>query len=150
MTAEVIILRGPHQRALAKALIDTVPDGWVVKLGAEKRRDTQNRLFWEIMGDLSRAEPEGRRWTKETWRDAILHAMGHTIHFEMGLDGVGAFPVGFRSSHLTVSQMSMCIEFAFAYGAKHGVTFTIDRRRAEEIFGKLGGSDGDQKEPVRA
>lgn len=132
---ETIILRSPIQRAQAKALIDIAPDGYVVTVREEKRRDAQNNLFWEIMGDLSRAEPEGRKWTKETWRDAILHVMGHTIHFEMGLDGSGAFPVGFRSSKLTVSQMSMCIEYAFAYGSRHGVVFTIDRRRAEDLFG---------------
>ncbi len=56
------------------------------------------------------------------------------MKFEVGLDGSGAFPVGFRSSQLGVSQMSLCIEKAFEYGAKHGVLFTIDRKRAAELF----------------
>lgn len=43
----------------------------------------------------------------------------------------------FRSSKLSVSQMSQVLEYAFAYGSKHGVTFTIDRRRAAEVFGGL-------------
>lgn len=132
---ETVRLTGERQRAHAKSLIDATPDGWTVTIREEKRRDAQNRLFWEVMGDLSKAKPEGRCWTRETWRDAILHATGHAIRFEVGLDGSGAFPVGFRSSHLGVSQMSLCLEYAFAYGSRHGVVFTIDRRRAEELFG---------------
>lgn len=131
-----IRLIGPKQRAYAHQLIDAVPDGWVVTIKEEKRRDKQNSLFWEVMGDLAKGQPEGRRWTKETWRDAILHATGHAIQFEMGLEGSGAFPVGFRSSCLSVSQMSQVMEFAFAYGARHGVIFTIDRRRMDEAFGR--------------
>jgi hypothetical protein len=128
-------LTNPRNREHAKDLIDGAPDGWIVVVRGENRRDAQNRLFWEVMGDLSKAQPEGRRWTPETWRDAILHYTGHAIRFEIGLDGSGAFPVGFRSSQLGVSQMSLCLEAAFAYGSRHGVVFTIDRRRAAELFG---------------
>lgn len=129
-----IRLVGATQREHAKREIDRAPDGWVVTIREETRRDRQNSLFWEIMGDLAKAAPEGRRWTKETWRDAILHAMGHQVQFAESLDGSGPFPVGFRSSKLSVSQMTEVIEFAFAYGSKHGVVFTIDRRRAAEVF----------------
>lgn len=123
------------RRDLAKAQIDAAPEGWLATVREEKRRDRQNRPFWEIMGDLAKAEPEGRRWTKETWRDALMHATGHAIQFEMGIEGSGAFPIGFRSSQLTVPLMSQVIEAAFAYGSRHGVVFTIDKRRAAEMFG---------------
>lgn len=132
---EIVRLTGPVQRATAKATIDAAPDGWVVRIGEEKRRDAQNRFFWEVMGDLAKAEPEGRQWTKETWRDAIMHARGHQVQFAESLDGSGPFPVGFRSSHLSVSQMRDVIEYALSYGAERGVVFTIDRRRAAELFG---------------
>ncbi|MGR1580705.1 recombination protein NinB [Thalassobius sp. S69A] len=41
----------------------------------------------------------------------------------MGLNGE-PFPVGFRSSAMTVSQMSDLIEFISAWAAQHGVVFT--------------------------
>ena len=69
---ETVRLTGPNQRAHALSVVAAAPDGWIVIVKEEKRRDAQNRLFWEIMGDLAKAEPEGRRWTKETWRDALL------------------------------------------------------------------------------
>lgn len=133
--SETIRLTGPEQRAYAMSRVLDAPANWIATFREETRRDAQNRLFWEVMGDLARAEPEGRKWTKETWRDAIMHAMGHQVQFAMALDNSGPFPVGFRSSHLTVSQMSQVLEYAFAYGAERGVVFTIDRRRAAELFG---------------
>jgi hypothetical protein len=132
---KAIRITDQFQRAFARDMVDTTPFGWVVTFKEEKRRDAQNRLFWEVMDDLVRAQPEGIVWPKETWAAGILHATGHEMKFEKGLDGTGAFPVGFRTSQLGVSQMSLCIEYAFSYGARHGVVFTIDRRRAVEFFG---------------
>jgi len=129
-----ITLRDLRDRRRAIEAVEQAPHGAVVSIKQRTRSVEQNNLFWEVMSDLEEAKPEGRQWTKETWRDAILHATGHAIRFEIGLDGSGAFPIGFRSSHLTVAQMTLCLEFAFAYGAKHGVAFTIDRRRYEEAF----------------
>jgi hypothetical protein len=132
---ETIRLQSRAHRLYAIDKIAEAPVGWIVTIKEETRRDAQNRLFWEIMGDLAKAEPDGRKWTKETWRDAIMHARGHQVQFAQALDGSGPFPVGFRSSHLSVSQMSEVIEYAFSYGAERGVVFTIDRRRAAELFG---------------
>jgi hypothetical protein len=129
-----IRLVGAVQRAFAKSAIDAAPDGWIVIVKEENRRDAQNRLFWEVMGDLAKCEPDGRRWTKETWRDAIMHALGHQVQFAESLDGSGPFPIGFRSSKLSVPQMTMVLDYAFSYGAQRGVIFTIDRRRAAETF----------------
>jgi hypothetical protein len=30
--------------------------------------------------------------------------------------------------------MTEVLEYAFAYGARHGVVFTVDRKRAAELF----------------
>lgn len=130
-----ITLRDMRDRRRAIEAVEQAPHGAIVSVRQGSRTVEQNNLFWECMSDLEKAEPEGRKWTKETWRDAILHATGHAVRFEIGLDGSGAFPIGFRSSHLSKAQMSLCLEFAFAYGSKHGVVFTIDRRRYEELFG---------------
>lgn len=130
-----ITLRSDRDRVKAADAVYTAELGTVVTLRKGSRTVEQNNLFWEVMMDLSIAEPEGRSWSKETWRDAILHASGWAVQFEQGLDDSGPFPVGFRSSALTKGQMSMCIEKAFEYGSRHGVVFTIDKRRYAEVFG---------------
>ena len=50
----------------------------------------------------------------------FMHACGHAVQFESGLDGK-PFPTGFRSSKLSKSQMSDLIEFIHAYAASNGV-----------------------------
>lgn len=120
---QTIILRGPEQRALAKRLIDAAPVDAVVKIGAAKRSTEQNDKMWAMLSDISRAKPEGRMHTPDVWKSLFMHACGHAVQFEHGLDGQ-PFPVGFRSSRLNKAQMSDLIEFIYAYGAEHGVNWS--------------------------
>ena len=120
---QTVILRGPEQRALAKRLIDLAPVDGIVKIGDAKRTQEQNDKMWAMISDVSRAKPEGRRHTPEVWKALFMHACGHAVQFEQGLDGQ-PFPVGFRSSRLNKSQMSDLIEFIYSYGAQHGVVWS--------------------------
>ena len=120
---QTVILRGPEQRALAKRLIDLAPVDGVVKISDAKRTQEQNDKMWAMISDVSRAKPEGRRHTPEVWKALFMHACGHAVQFEQGLDGQ-PFPVGFRSSRLNKAQMSDLIEFIYSYGSEHGVVWS--------------------------
>lgn len=120
---QTAILRGPAQRAFAKQLIDKAPDNAVVRVSAPTRSLDQNAKMHAMLSDLSRAKPEGRRHTPDVWKAIMMQACGHASQFEFGLDGQ-PFPLGFRSSRLTVSQMSDLIEFMYAYGAEHDVRWS--------------------------
>jgi len=61
--------------------------------------------------------------TPDVWKHLVMHACGHDVQFEIGLDGK-PFPTGFRSSKLTVGQMSDLIEWIYAYGAEHNVQWS--------------------------
>jgi phage-related protein len=61
--------------------------------------------------------------TPEVWKNLFMHACGHAVQFEHGLDGK-PFPVGFRSSRLTKAEMSDLMEFVTEYGTRHGVRWT--------------------------
>lgn len=120
---QTIILRGPTQRHLAKQVIDRAPDDAVVRISGPKRSLDQNAKMWAMLSDISRAKPEGRMHTPEVWKALFMHACGHAVQFEHGLDGQ-PFPVGFRSSRLTKEQMSDLIEFIYSYGSEHGVVWS--------------------------
>lgn len=123
-----IVLIGDTQREYARQSIDKAPDGAVVSILKPTRSNEQNAKMWAMLEDVRRAEPEGRKWTKETWKAAFMHSLGHQIHFAEGLDNSGPFPVGFRSSHLTVQQMSDLIEVIYEYGSRHGVEWRETQR----------------------
>lgn len=114
-------LTGAVQREYARRLILAAPDYAVVTIKAGDRSLDQNAKMWAMLSDISRAKPEGRRWTPETWKCAFLHSLGHQVKFAEGLDGSGPFPLGFRSSKLNKTQMADLITVIQEYGDRHGV-----------------------------
>jgi hypothetical protein len=115
------ILDSPYRRNRAHRLIDAAPVGAVMTISLPKRTTEQNSRFWAMLSDISRAKPDGRSHTPEAWRDLFMHAMGHAVRFETGLNGE-PFPAGFRSSRLSKSQMSDLMEFMSAWAAEKGIT----------------------------
>lgn len=121
---QTVILYGARQRREAKDLIDRAPADAVVTVRAATRSNEQNAKMWAMLSDISRAKPEGRHWTPETWKAAFMHCLGHQVQFCEGLDNSGPFPLGFRSSKLTVRQMVDLITCIDEYGTRHGVMWT--------------------------
>lgn len=124
MAGQTVILRGDPQRRFAKGLIDAAPTDAVVTVREATRNNDQNAKMWAMLSDVARAKPEGRHWTTDTWKAAFLHSLGHQCQFAEGLDGSGPFPVGFRSSRLTVRQMADLITVITEYGDRHGVQWS--------------------------
>lgn len=123
-----IILRGEIQIAHAIQLIRAAEANSVVTIAKPRRTSAQNAKLWAMLEDVSRAQPEGRQWTRETWKAAFMHFLGHQVQFAMALDNSEPFPMGFRSSKLSVPQMCDLIECIYEYGARHGVEWRETRR----------------------
>lgn len=132
MQARTVRLVGDRQRAHAKTLIDAAPDGYVMKIGAETRRDAQNRKLWPMLQDLINQVPRFATINREDLKLRFLNALGVEMRFLPTLEEEGLFPVGLKSSTLTVQQFSGLIELIYAEGAKHGVKWSepIAERRA--------------------
>lgn len=118
--AKRVIIRGPTQRAYAKRLIDECPQDAVVTFAAPSRSLEQNALMWKILTEVSKAQPEGRQHTPDTWKALFCHALSYEVKFVMGLNGE-PFPIGFRTSKMSVPQMTDMIEFMLSWCAEKGV-----------------------------
>lgn len=128
--ARTVRLVGDTQRAYAKRLIDEAPTGYVMKLGEETRRDAQNRKLWPMLSDIQRQVPEMRTYSADDIKLRFLNALGEEMRFLPTLEGAGVFPVGLRSSTLTVSQFSALVELLYKFGAEHGVRWSEPREQA--------------------
>lgn len=111
-------------RANAVEAVRNAPAGSIVTISEPTRSKEQSSKMWAMIGDVMRTKPEGRQWTKETWRAAFMHSLGHQIAFAEGLDNSGPFPIGFHSSNLNVKQMRDMIDVIYAYGNEHQVQWT--------------------------
>lgn len=129
--AQTIRLIGPTQREYARKCIDQAPDGWVCKIAAETRRDKQNRMMWPLLADLQQQVPAMATFAADDIKLRFLNALGQEMRFLPELEGGGMFPVGQRSSTLTVQQFAGLIELILAYGAKHGVRWS--RKSQDQI-----------------
>ncbi len=123
MSGQTIRLVGDRQRAFAHQLLDKAPVGAVVNIREAGRTNDQSAKMWAMISDVSRAKPEGRTHTADTWKSLFMAACGHAVQFEVGLNGQ-PFPIGFRSSRLTKDQMSELIETIYEYGSRFGVLWT--------------------------
>jgi hypothetical protein len=129
MTGHTIRLIGPSQRNLAHDTINRAPDRAIVTIKPETRNDDQNALMWVLLSDVSRAKPEGRKWVPETWKAAFMQSLGHQCQFAEGLDNSGPFPIGFKSSRLSVKQMADLITVIQEYGDRHGIAWSEPKAR---------------------
>jgi hypothetical protein len=128
MSRRVILTTG-FTRERAKQMIDRAPPGYIVEIREAKRTGEQSDFMWGLLTDISRAKPLGRRHTPEDWKAIAMNACGWECQFSEGLDG-RPFPVGFRSSRMTKSQMSNFIEWLLAFGAEHNVVWTHEAKDA--------------------
>jgi hypothetical protein len=117
-------LIGDTQRAYAKRLIDGADHGYVMKLGAETRRDAQNRKLWPMLADIQRQVPGMATFSADDIKLRFLNALGAELRFLPALEGEGMFPVGLKSSTLTVAQFSALVELIYAFGARHDVRWS--------------------------
>lgn len=122
--AQPIYLVGASQREFAKKQVDAAPPGWRVLFTEPTRTLRQNDRMHAMLADIRRHKCEGRVMQPEQWKHALLYLMGHEIHWLPGLEDSPPFPAGFRTSRMSVRQMSEFIDFLRAYGDRHGVLWT--------------------------
>lgn len=128
--SKTIRLIGPSQKAYAKQNIDEAPADFVCKIAKETRRDIQNRKLWPMINDIRRQVPDMAAYSQEDAKLRFMDALGSELRFLPKLEGQGMFPVGHRSSELTVEQFSGLIELLYKYGAENGVRWTDPQERA--------------------
>jgi hypothetical protein len=123
-------LIGETQKAYAHRLIDEAPADFVMKLAKETRRDIQNRKLWPMLADLQRQVPAMATYSADDIKLRFLNALGTEMRFLPTLEGEGMFPIGMRSSTLTVAQFSGLVELIFEFGAKHNVRWSEPKQEA--------------------
>ena len=123
MLVPPIKLVGPTQRDYARKCITEAPQDSIVTIKDATRTEEQNRKMWAMLGDVSRAEPMGRKHTDEDWKSIFMRALKYEIRFVQGLDD-DMFPVGMRSSQLTIKQMSELIEYMLWFGAEYDIVWS--------------------------
>lgn len=123
MSRAVVTLYGKKERAQAAHLIATAPPLTRVDFKGPRRSNDQNSLMWCLLTEVaSQLEWHGQKYTPDDWKDYGMHALKRA-RWMPSEDG-GMVPIGMRTSDLSKAEMGELIEFLYAFGASHGVTFS--------------------------
>jgi len=125
MTA-TLILATPELRQKACKWIMAAPDKSRLRLDEPKRTTAQNSLLWSRLTELTEQRPvhNGQKMTTELWKAVFLQALGAEMLMMPTLDGDGWFPLGHRSSRLSVPEMTAMLDLMDAWAAQNGVIFS--------------------------
>lgn len=112
--------------------VRAAPNGWLLELRQPTRSTEQNAALWSLLTQIARQRPKhnGADMTPELWKAVFMDAWGAEVAFLPKLEGGGMFPVGHRSSHLTVGEMSSLIELIIAWTAREGLEIQHFEERA--------------------
>jgi len=118
-----VTLNSPSQIAKAQAWFARAAQlGWRVAFAEPKRTTEQNDRLWEMLARVEkRMDIGGRKFPADDWKCIFMKAMGREARFLPSLDGESFFPVGFRSSELSVREMSDLQTFIEASCAERGI-----------------------------
>ena len=123
MSKPTLILSGPRSRGIAEKWVKTAPHNTVITFSKPGRTIPQNSRMWAMLTDIStQTQHTGVKKSPEAWKCLFMHALGHEVAFETGLNGE-PFPIGFRSSKMSKEQMSDLMGFIESWGAENGVVF---------------------------
>ena len=122
MAKRTFPLRTRYQRDRAIDAIARAPENHVMVLAEETRNDRQNRALWGYIKQLREGLPDTfGRFTPEQCKMRLMNALGCEMQFLPELEGAGMFPVGYRSSQLTVEQFGALLTIITEYAARNGI-----------------------------
>ena len=100
------------------------PDNWIGMLAEGTRSLLQNAKLHAMLTDVQRQDPDMRQYSIADMKLRFLDALGTELRFLPKLANQGMFPVGLRTSTLTIEQCGALIELIYAYGAEKGVVWS--------------------------
>lgn len=124
MSRRPIILNSATRRQTAAVWCMNAASGTVIEFREPTRSDPQNAALWGLLDQIQKQRPthNGVKMSKELWKSVFMQAWGSEITFVPTLDGDGMFPMGLRSSKLSIGECADLITFMLAWCAREGLT----------------------------
>jgi hypothetical protein len=124
---KTFILVNPAVRQNAIRAIAEAPDGYEVRIRERSRSLEQNAAMWAALTDISEQVVwHGQKLTPEDWKHVLTAGLKREQRVAPGIGG-GFVVLGQSTRKMTKSEFSELLEFCYAFGAEHGVTFELSQ-----------------------
>lgn len=123
MERRTFILSNREKRASVAQMVANLELGTMLEIRSAKRSDEQNDALHGLIDQILKQRPMhfGIKADKELYKAIFMHAVGKETRFVPTIDGDGVFPMGQRTSKLTVRECADLITYILAWCAREGL-----------------------------
>ena len=65
------MILSPHNRNLAREMVDNAPDGHILEVRPPKRSLDSNKYYWAVLGDISEQVVPGKSYEPSIWHEYL-------------------------------------------------------------------------------
>jgi len=120
------VILSPHNRNVAREMVDNAPDGHILEVRPPKRSLDSNRYYWAVLGDISEQVVPGR-----SYEPSVYHEYFRTLFLP---ERMVELPDGIikmlepSTSELNQATFSEYTEKVVKWALEHDVRFSDNTR----------------------
>jgi len=120
------VILSPHNRDVAKQMVDNAPDGYVLEVRPAKRSLDSNRYYWAVLGDISEQMVVGKAYEPSIWHVYFKQLFLPDLMQELPDGSLSIVPPS--STKLTQKEFSEYLEKVVKWALEHDVRFSDNTR----------------------
>ena len=120
------MILSPHNRDVAKQMVDNAPDGYVLELRPPKRSLDSNRYYWAVLGDISEQMVVGKAYEPSIWHEYLRALFLPERMIELPDGSIKMLEPS--TSELNQSMFSEYVEKVVKWALEHDVKFSENTR----------------------
>jgi len=120
------VILSPHNRDVAKQMVDNAPDGHILEVRPPKRSLDSNRYYWAVLGDISEQMVVGKAYEPSIWHVYFKQLFLPDLMQELPDGSLSIVPPS--STKLTQKEFSEYLEKVVKWSLEHDVRFSDNTR----------------------
>jgi hypothetical protein len=120
------VILSPHNRNLAREMVDNAPDGHILEVRPPKRSLDSNRYYWAVLGDISEQVVPGKAYEPSIWHEYLRALFLPERMVELPDGSIKMLEPS--TSELNQSSFSEYTEKVVKWALEHDVRFSDNTR----------------------
>jgi hypothetical protein len=120
------VILSPHNRDVAKQMVDSAPDGYVLEVRPPKRSLDSNRYYWAVLGDISEQMVVGKAYEPSIWHEYLRALFLPEQMIELPDGSIKMLEPS--TSELNQATFSEYVEKVVKWALEHDVKFSENTR----------------------
>jgi hypothetical protein len=120
------VILSPHNRNVAREMVDNAPDGHILEVRPPKRSLDSNRYYWAVLGDISEQVVPGKAYEPSIWHEYLRALFLPERMVELPDGSIKMLEPS--TSELNQSSFSEYVEKVVKWALEHDVRFSDNTR----------------------